>query len=61
MTGLAFTESVVEQAALDWLERLGYTILHCPDIAPREADAGASVAAECIIVFVSPWSLGKLD
>ena len=60
MTGLAFTESVVEQAALDWLESLGYTLLHGPEIALGEADAGASVAAECVIVLVSRWSLGKL-
>jgi type I restriction enzyme, R subunit len=31
-----FTESVVEEAALVWLESLGYTILHGPDIAPGE-------------------------
>jgi type I restriction enzyme R subunit len=29
----AFTESVVEETALSWLKTLGYTILHCPDIA----------------------------
>ena len=28
-----FTESVVEQAALAWLESLGYAVLHGPDIA----------------------------
>ena len=28
-----FTESVVEAAALAWLEPLGYTVLHGPDIA----------------------------
>lgn len=32
MTG-AFTESVVEQAALAWLETFGYAVLHGPDIA----------------------------
>ena len=31
-----FTESVVEDAALAWLESLGYTIKHGPEIAPRE-------------------------
>src|SRR5438876_5739886 len=31
MTG--FTESIVEDAALAWLEALGYTVLHGPDIA----------------------------
>ncbi len=29
----SFTESVVEEAALGWLEALGYTVLHGPDIA----------------------------
>jgi len=32
MYGLA--ESVVEEAALAWLQALGYTTLHGPDIAP---------------------------
>jgi type I restriction enzyme R subunit len=35
----AFTESTVEQAALAWLESLGYTITHGPDIAPGELAA----------------------
>lgn len=34
----SFTESVVEEAALDWLARLGYAVLHGPDIA----DGGAA-------------------
>jgi type I restriction enzyme R subunit len=29
-----FTESVVEDAALAWLEALGYSVLHGPDISP---------------------------
>jgi hypothetical protein len=29
-----FTESIVEEAALDWLAGLGYAILHGPAIAP---------------------------
>jgi len=33
----AFTESVVEEAALDWLARLGYAVLHGPDIAEGAA------------------------
>jgi len=33
------TESVVEQAALAWLESLGYTILLGPEIAPGELQA----------------------
>jgi type I restriction enzyme R subunit len=36
MTGGRFTESVVEDAALAWLESLGYTIKHGPAIAAGE-------------------------
>ncbi len=35
----AFTESVVEEAALAWLESLGWRVLHGPDIAPGEPAA----------------------
>ncbi|MGY4328845.1 hypothetical protein ACVWWG_003262 [Bradyrhizobium sp. LB7.2] len=38
----AFTESVVEEAALDWLARLGYAVLHGPDIAAGEPAAERS-------------------
>jgi type I restriction enzyme R subunit len=34
-----FTESVVEEAALEWLEGLGYTVLHGPEIAAGEPGA----------------------
>lgn len=34
-----FTESVVEEAALAWLESLGYAVLHGPDIAAGEPAA----------------------
>jgi len=34
-----FTESVVEDAALAWLESLGYAVLHGPDIAAGEPAA----------------------
>src|SRR5713226_1274546 len=30
---MKFTESIVEDAALAWLESLGYAVLHGPDIA----------------------------
>jgi len=35
----SITESVVEEAALAWLESLGYTILFGPEIAPGEPQA----------------------
>lgn len=31
----SFTESVVEQAALAWLEPIGWRVAHGPDIAPN--------------------------
>jgi type I restriction enzyme R subunit len=34
-----FTESIVEQAALAWLEALGYEVLHGPEIAVGEPAA----------------------
>jgi type I restriction enzyme R subunit len=34
-----FAESVVEEAALAWLEALGYAVLHGPEIAAGEPDA----------------------
>ncbi len=39
MNASNFTESVIEQAALAWLESLGYTILSGPEIAPGELQA----------------------
>jgi type I restriction enzyme R subunit len=36
---VVMTESVVEEAALDWLAQIGYTVLHGPDIAPGELHA----------------------
>ena len=39
---MAFTESVVEEAALDWLKGLGYAVLHGPDIAVGEQAAERS-------------------
>ncbi len=39
MSRLSFTESVVEEAALAWLEALGYAVLHGPAIAAGEPAA----------------------
>src|SRR3989338_4394131 len=36
MKGNIITESVIEQATLDWFKGLGYSILNGPDIAPGE-------------------------
>jgi len=36
MTERGVTETVVEVAALAWLESLGYAVKHGPEIAPGE-------------------------
>ena len=42
-------ESDIEEASLDWLADLGYTILHGPDIAPDTPDAERSTYNEVIL------------
>jgi type I restriction enzyme, R subunit len=39
MTHRTFTESVVEEATLAWLESLGYAVQQGPEIAPGEPAA----------------------
>ena len=39
MSDGGMTESIIEQAALAWLERLGWTVKHGPEIAPGELAA----------------------
>jgi type I restriction enzyme R subunit len=48
----AFTESVVEEAALGWLVELDYAVLHGPEIAAGQAkaernDFGYACSARC--------------
>ena len=45
MTAPSFTESVVEQAALAWLEGMGCLILSGPEIAPGEMAANRRTVA----------------
>ena len=42
MNSHGFTESIVEDAALAWLEALGYAVLHGPEIADGEPGAERS-------------------
>jgi len=48
-------ESVVEDAALAWLESLGYTVKHVPEIAPGQllATQKAVVAKNATVPFRS--------
>lgn len=39
MTRYKFTESTVEEAALEWFEGLGYAVLNGPEIAQGESAA----------------------
>ena len=45
----AFTESIVEQAALAWLESLGWSGRNGLDIAPGEATAERADYAQAIL------------
>ena len=42
-----FTESVVEEAAMGWLESLGWTLRHGPEIAPGDM---ATVTQACRVL-----------
>lgn len=44
-----FTESVVEEAALEWFAELGYHVVHGPDIAPGE-DAAERESYEQVVL-----------
>lgn len=44
---MSFTESIVEDAALAWLESLGYAVLHGLEIAPGESRAVRIIGRVC--------------
>ncbi|WP_454062956.1 hypothetical protein [Candidatus Nitrospira salsa] len=63
-----FTESVVEDAALAWLEALGYTVLHGPDISPAgdtlspalsQRERGRSPAGDTLTLALSQRERGR--
>ncbi len=54
----SFTESEVEDAALEWLEGLGWKVAHGPQIAPRAAGAERTDYTE---VILERRLLGALD
>jgi len=55
----AFTESIVEQAALAWFESLGWSIRHGLEIAPGEPGAGRENGVSRNVVRST--DVGKLD
>ena len=46
MTLKTITETEVEDAALNWLENLGWNVVHGSDIAPGTPNADGRVALE---------------
>lgn len=47
---MKFTESVVEDAALEWLEALGYSIGHGPEMAPGEPASERATYGDVVLV-----------
>ena len=45
----SFSESAVEDAALAWLESLGYSVKHGLEIAPGELGAGRSDYGQVVL------------
>jgi type I restriction enzyme, R subunit len=56
-----FTESVVEQAALTWLESMGYMILSGPEIAPGEMMAERENYGQVVIEHRLRQTLQRLN
>ncbi|MDI9432224.1 MAG: type I restriction endonuclease subunit R [Planctomycetota bacterium] len=56
-----FTESIVEEAALAWLEGLGYTILHGPEIAPGEPMAERDSYGQVVLEGRLRQALARLN
>jgi type I restriction enzyme R subunit len=57
----AFTESVVEEAALAWLEAIGWRIAHGPDIAPDMPAAERRDYGEAVLAQRLRDALGRLN
>jgi hypothetical protein len=60
-TSRGFTECVVEQAALAWLESLGYSIFHGPVIAPGEPQAERDDYRHVVLYRRLRQALGRLN
>lgn len=56
-----FNESVVEEATLDWLKGLGYSIKHGPDIAPEAVEAARENYGEVILESPLRAALKRLN
>jgi type I restriction enzyme, R subunit len=46
----SFTENIVEQATLDWLEQLGYTTFNATEIAPDEPNPERQTYTDVVLI-----------
>jgi type I restriction enzyme R subunit len=58
---MSLTESVVEEAALEWFHELGYTVAHGPQLAPGETSAERATFADVVLVERLRESLRRLN
>lgn len=56
-----FTESHVEEAALDWLEGMGYEVLHGPDISPDGSNPERASYGDVLLIDRFREALRKLN
>lgn len=54
-------ESDVEEAALEWFEGLGYTVVHAPHIAPGEAAAERASFADVVLAGRLKAAIARLN
>ncbi len=57
----AFTESEVEDAALEWLENLGWSVVHGPSIAPDTPSAERSDYSDVVLEHRLRGALDRLN
>ena len=56
-----FTESEVEDAALEWLDGLGWNVAYGPSIAPDTADSERAEYTEVVLEQRARDALGRLN
>src|SRR5688500_15502155 len=57
----AFTESTVEEAALEWSADLGYAVRHGPEIAPGEPAAERESYGEVVVLGRLREAIARLN
>jgi type I restriction enzyme R subunit len=58
---MTVTESVVEEAALDWFGELGYATAHGPELSPGEPNAERTTFADVVLAGVLQEALARLN